>query len=68
MLSLVDGLRRISGGEVPLELCARRPGDMPASWADAGLVFRTFGWRAEYDLHDILSSAWAWHNGAPRTG
>ncbi|MFE3765086.1 UDP-glucose 4-epimerase GalE [Streptomyces sp. NPDC059104] len=61
VLALVERLRGISGAEVALDVAPRRAGDMAASWADAGLVRQTFGWHAEYDLHDILSSAWAWH-------
>jgi UDP-glucose-4-epimerase GalE len=62
VLSLVQRLRGISGAEVPVHLAPRRPGDMAASWADADLVERVFGWRAEHGLHEILSSAWSWHS------
>ncbi|MFE8944817.1 UDP-glucose 4-epimerase GalE [Streptomyces sp. NPDC007856] len=63
VLEVTGELRRISGAEIPMEFAARRAGDPAVSWADVGLVQRTFGWAARRDLQDILSSAWAWHTG-----
>jgi len=58
---VIDMVQRVAGTEVPTVDRPRRPGDMPAMWADPTLARDRIGWRAEHGLEDIIGSAWRWH-------
>ena len=38
----------------------RRPGDVPAVYADFEKARRILGWQPQYSLQDIMSTAWLW--------
>jgi UDP-glucose 4-epimerase len=59
---VIAATARVSGRDVPVEYAPRRPGDMPAIWADSSQAAAILGWRATRDLDDIVSSAWRWHS------
>ena len=42
------------------ETVARRPGDLPVSYADASKAQRVLGWRARRSLEDMCRDAWHW--------
>ena len=67
---VLDAAERASGRPVPHVEAARRPGDPPAVWADAGAAARDLGWRAERTIDDIVRSAWLWQQriGPPGDG
>jgi UDP-glucose 4-epimerase len=65
VLEVVDGAKRVSGVDFPVELVGRRPGDAVAVWADNSAVREVLGWKPRYDLDEILESAWAWHSSHP---
>jgi len=65
--SLLATIQKITGREVPHEFAASRLGDPPALYADPSLAHRVLGWSPEFDLEDVLRSAWAWESqGLPR--
>jgi UDP-glucose 4-epimerase len=62
MAMISDVLQRDIGSVVT----ARRPGDPPASTAATARIEQVLGWRAQRDLHDMVSSAWqAWQQDVP---
>ena len=64
---VIETAREVTGHPIPAEVVARRPGDGPSLVADATFARRALGWVPQIpDLHDIISSAWAWHQGHPR--
>jgi UDP-glucose 4-epimerase len=48
-----------------LEYLARRPGDPVAVWADNTKARTLLGWEPQYDLEDIIRTAWRWHSTHP---
>lgn len=38
----------------------RRPGDVPAVWAETSRANEVLGWKAERTLDETLKSAWEW--------
>lgn len=52
----------VTGREVPVRYCGRRAGDPAAVWAQPRRAHEVLGWRAQYDLTDIVRSAWQWHS------
>lgn len=45
---------------------ARRPGDLPVSYADASKAQRMLGWHARRSLEDMCRDAWHWQELNPR--
>ncbi|MFQ5430378.1 MAG: UDP-glucose 4-epimerase GalE [Phycisphaerae bacterium] len=63
---VVDLAREVTGHPIPVIEEARRPGDVPMLYADAGLIQRELGWKPQYDdPRDVVASAWAWHESHP---
>lgn len=54
------------GRELPFEVLPRRPGDLPAYYADAGLARRVLGWQADHSLAQICASSWNWQSKNPQ--
>jgi len=65
VFEIVDGAKRASGVDFPVELVGRRPGDPSAVWADNTRVRAVLGWESRHALEEILASAWKWHSTHP---
>lgn len=59
---LIDAVKSISGVNFPVQVTRRREGDSPILVADNGKARRILGWEPVHDIHDIVESAWNWHN------
>ncbi|MDO4319122.1 MAG: UDP-glucose 4-epimerase GalE [Bacteroidales bacterium] len=60
VLELISRFEAVNDIKLPYKIVARRPGDVPAVWADTSLANEVLGWKAERSLDDTLRSAWAW--------
>ena len=58
---VIAAAERATGRRIRVENAARRPGDPPAVWADAGRAREVLGWQASRSLDEMLSTAWRWH-------
>ena len=65
VLETARAFERASGRRIPLEMAARRPGDVAQCYADASLAARELGWRAELDLDAMCRDAWRWESSDP---
>ncbi|MET0276587.1 MAG: UDP-glucose 4-epimerase GalE [Acidimicrobiia bacterium] len=65
VLEVIDGTKRVTGIDFPVELVGRRAGDPSAVWADNTRVRDVLGWNATHGIDAILASAWAWHSSHP---
>lgn len=54
------------GRELPFEILPRRPGDLPAYYADPARARAVLGWQARHGLAEICASTWKWQSGNPR--
>ncbi len=64
---VIETAREVTGHPIPEQVVARRPGDGPILVADATFACQVLGWAPQMpDLHDIISSAWMWHQTHPR--
>jgi UDP-glucose 4-epimerase len=59
VLEVLDSIRKISGIDFGHDIVGRRPGDAAEVVADVTRIHRELGWRAEHDLREMVSSAWA---------
>ncbi|UOD27840.1 UDP-glucose 4-epimerase GalE [Massilia violaceinigra] len=62
VLEMVRAFEQASGKQVPYRIVARRPGDIAACFADAGLAESELGWKAERDVAQMCADAWRWQS------
>lgn len=65
VLELVQAFERTSGHALPYEIGPRRPGDVPAYWADPSLARKTLGWQARRGLDQMCLDSWRWQQANP---
>ena len=59
---VVDSVRRVTGRDIAVELCERRPGDPAVLVASSAAIQKDLGWTPRYTkLDEIVESAWVWH-------
>jgi UDP-glucose 4-epimerase len=59
VLDVIDMVGEVTGLDVTPEFVARRPGDPARIVGSVERIKRELGWTANYDLRDMVSSAWA---------
>ena len=57
-LDVVKAYERACGKEIPVEITARRAGDIATSYADTSLAKKLLGWEAELDIDDMCRDSW----------
>ena len=60
VLDVVNTFERVNNVKIAHQFVARRPGDVPAYWADASYAERSLGWKATRSLDDMCRDAWNW--------
>ncbi len=65
VLEVIAAFERASGRKIPHKIVARRPGDVPTSYADPTRAARELGWRATRTLDDMCRDAWRWQSQNP---
>lgn len=58
---LIQGVERVTGRPLPVDVAPRRDGDAPVLIANSTKAEAELGWKATRDLDTILTSAWRWH-------
>lgn len=59
---VVDSARRVTGKDIRVEECPRRPGDPAVLIASSEKIGRELGWKPEFaELDGIIQTAWDWH-------
>jgi UDP-glucose-4-epimerase GalE len=62
---VVDLTKQISGIDFKVELLPKRPGDPVAIYADNRKARAELDWKTQYNLEDIVRTAWRWHSTHP---
>lgn len=65
VLDVVKAFEQASGREIPVKFADRRPGDLPAYWADPSYAMELLGWKTRLTLEDMCRDQWAWQSGNP---
>ncbi|MCC4115536.1 UDP-glucose 4-epimerase GalE [Aromatoleum toluclasticum] len=65
VLDVLHAFERACGRKLPYCIAARRPGDVPAYWADPALAREVLGWEAQFDLDAMCRDAWRWQSQNP---
>lgn len=59
VLDMVQAFEKATGHTVPLQMAARRPGDVASCYADSRKATTIIGWQARQSLAQMCASAWA---------
>lgn len=65
VLDVVKAFERASGRPLNYEIGPRRPGDVPAYWADPSLAQSVLGWHARRGLDQMCADSWRWQQANP---
>jgi UDP-glucose 4-epimerase len=65
VLEVIEAFQQASGKRIPNRIVARRPGDVPACYADPTKAHRLLGWRATRDLAAMCRDTWHWQSRNP---
>ena len=65
VLELVRAFEKASARNIPVEMVARRPGDVAACYADPSLANERLGWRASRGLAQMCVDSWRWQSQNP---
>ena len=64
-LELIAAFGRAVGRPIPYDVVGRRPGDLPAYWADPTRAREELGWVAEKSVDDMCADTWRWQQQNP---
>jgi UDP-glucose 4-epimerase len=65
VLQLVNAMEKACGKKIPVEIGARRAGDLPAFWANPAKALAELGWKTEKTVDDMCADTWRWQSNNP---
>ena len=66
VLEIIKISEEISGKKINKIISESREGDPAELVADVSKIYNELGWKAKYDIKDIIKSAWEWHKNNPK--
>lgn len=60
VLELINAFERVSGQKLNYNIAARRPGDVVAVYANNDKARKQLGWTLQFDLDQMMDTAWRW--------
>ena len=60
VLALVHTFESVTGKTIPVNMVGRRPGDLPAYYANPAKAQTLLGWCAKRSVEEMCVSAWRW--------
>ena len=66
VLEMIHAFERASGREIPYDVVDRRPGDLPAFWADPTKAEQELGWTTSRTVDDMCRDTWTWQSQNPQ--
>lgn len=66
VLEMIHAFERASGCEIPYDVVDRRPGDLPAFWADPSKAEQELGWTTSRTVDDMCRDTWTWQSQNPQ--
>jgi UDP-glucose 4-epimerase len=56
----IHAFEKTTGVKVPYQIGPRRSGDVEAIYSDCSKAERTLNWKCDFDINDMMESAWKW--------
>lgn len=66
VMEMLKAFSEACGRDLPYTLLPRRPGDLPAYFADPAHAKAALGWEAGHSLQEICASTWNWQSNNPQ--
>ena len=66
VLEMIHAFERASGRDIPYDVVDRRPGDLPAFWADPSKAEQELGWTTSRTVDDMCRDTWTWQSQNPQ--
>lgn len=63
---IIETAKEITQKEIPVKEVGRRSGDPAVIIASSEKIRKELGWKSEYELKDMIRSAWLWHKKNPK--
>lgn len=58
VLEVIHAYEKACGHDIPYQLLERRPGDIAQTYADVTKASELLGWKAQYDLEEMVQDSW----------
>ena len=58
---VIEMCKKVTGRDIEVQIDERREGDPARLIADSSKIKNKLGWNPQYDLKQIVESAWKWH-------
>jgi UDP-glucose 4-epimerase len=65
VLEVLRAFEKAASKPLPYEITARRPGDLPAFWADASSALADLGWSTTRTVEQMCEDHWRWQKTNP---
>lgn len=65
VLEMITAFSKACGKDIPYKLVARRPGDVPALYADPVLAKKELNWEANLGIDEMCADTWRWQSNNP---
>jgi UDP-glucose 4-epimerase len=62
VLEAILAFEKVSGLKLNYEIGDRRDGDVVEIYAEPSKAFNVLGWKPQYNIEDIMKTAWDWEN------
>ncbi|MFL0810473.1 MAG: UDP-glucose 4-epimerase GalE [Agarilytica sp.] len=66
VLQVVKAFEKVSGKTIPYEIVPRRSGDIAECFADPALAEKDLGWKAEFNIEQMVEDTWRWQSNNPQ--
>lgn len=66
VFQVIAAFEKATGVKIPFKVVGRRPGDVPAVFADARLAEQRLGWKTKHSIEEMCASAWNWQSQNPK--
>ncbi len=60
VVEVIEAFEQSTGVKLKWQFAPRRPGDVVAVYADRTKATQELGWEPQYNLHDMMQTAWKW--------
>jgi len=60
VMEIIKTFEKVSGKKIPYRITNRREGDIAEIYASTDLAEKELGWKAMFDLEEMLRTAWLW--------
>ncbi|HSQ26853.1 MAG TPA: UDP-glucose 4-epimerase, partial [Anaerolineales bacterium] len=65
VLEVLAAFEKACGKSIPYQVLARRPGDIPTSYADSGKAQRELNWHTKFAIEEMCADTWRWQSKNP---